>query len=76
MKTKLMLLTHVQGQLSRAEMKQIMAGDESLGTCRSTCWTNGTEYLGEVEVTNCDPGNDSKCKDSYPSATKATCSCG
>jgi hypothetical protein len=33
MKTKLMLLSNAQGQLSRAEMKQIMAGDENYSHC-------------------------------------------
>jgi hypothetical protein len=40
MKMKQMPLTHVQGRLSRAEMKNVMAGDETVGgqgSCTVKC---------------------------------------
>jgi hypothetical protein len=47
------------------------------GKCTSTCWSQpvGGDPLGSVDVENCQGNNASKCKDDYPTAVKATCSC-
>ncbi|MEQ1554293.1 MAG: hypothetical protein ABL929_08955 [Ferruginibacter sp.] len=59
MKTQKMSLANIQGKLSRAEMKNIMAGSESGGTgCYKCCW-NGTS--------NC-----SSCSFSYSGASCTT----
>jgi hypothetical protein len=52
METKKMSLANVQGKLSRAEMKNVMAGDESVGggTCFLRC--DQTTTVG-IEVTDC-----------------------
>ena len=36
-----MSLANIKGKLSRAEMKQIMAGSDSGGTCTKTCKSPG-----------------------------------
>ena len=61
--------------LTRLQMKKIVGG-HSWGTCTSTCWINVTEELGSVEVPNCEGENAGACKEHYPEATKASCSCG
>ncbi len=37
MQTKKMSLANIQGKLSRAEMKNIMAGSTDLGSCGNVC---------------------------------------
>jgi hypothetical protein len=67
-------------KLERSEMRNLKGGlfaGGGLGTCISTCWeqSTGGEPLGSVDVPNCEQSNASKCKDTYPNALKATCSC-
>lgn len=51
MKTKQIGLANMQGQLSRAEMKNILAGDESAGGSGYTCeWTT---TAGVITAGNC-----------------------
>lgn len=44
MQTKKMSLANIQGKLSRAEMKNIMAGSGSCPSGQFTCTCNGTNY--------------------------------
>jgi hypothetical protein len=71
MKTKQMLLPNLQGQLSRAEMKQIMAGDENLGgeaSCTIACKNGGSDTGTTCE--KADP-----CKDKGGRAGGQDCYC-
>jgi hypothetical protein len=66
MKNKKMSLVNVHNKLSRAEMKYVMAGDETIGDlgndCKDTCTTTrdcpqdrycGTGTCGGKEIKSC-----------------------
>lgn len=58
-----MTLANVQGKLSRAEMKNVMAGNESIPECTDQCTTNadcpldrycgGGECAGGKQIKRC-----------------------
>jgi len=61
MKSKKMSLANIQGKLSRAEMKNIMAGSGT-GNCKSSICTvydssTGKTYNGNCGYYNLSPGN-------------------
>ena len=62
--------------LSREQMKKVMGGFGD-NKCTSTCWaqSQGGDELGSCDVTDCDD-HSGDCKLSWPTAVKATCSCG
>ncbi len=65
METKKMTLANVQGKLSRAEMRNVMAGrdeDDGIPECKDTCATNadcpldrycGSGLCGGKQVKSC-----------------------
>lgn len=53
MKTFKMSLENIQGKLSRAEMKKVMAGSGTQGNCTISCSCNGVNYGYVCSVQDC-----------------------